>query len=355
MYERVVIKIGSGVVTKDDGLDKDALKVIIEQIVALRAKGVEVVVVTSGAVATGKSMIALGEDMPLIVRKQVFAAVGQARLMAHYSDMLGRHGHACAQVLVTKEDFRDKQHYFNMKNCLENLIRGGVIPVINENDVIAVTELLFTDNDELAGLVASQLDADAVLLLTCVDGVLDGKPGSPEAKVIPEVEYSRIIYFEKFITSDISKSGRGGMHTKFGIAKKLAAQGIAMHIANGKKRGVIVGIVDGNRIGTRFFPGRKISPRKRRLAYCDGLSRGSVRVDDRASRILRSVSATSLLPVGIVRVEGSFAKGDVIEVRDKAGARIGFGIARYDSRKAKENRGRKNMPPLIHCDHLFIG
>jgi len=354
MYKRVIVKIGSGVISKDGQLDVQIVEHIVEQIVLLNKSGIEIVLITSGAVATGRGILKLNEKTDSIVQKQVFASVGQVKLMSFYSNLFGKHGYTCAQVLVTKEDFRDRQHYLNMKNCLENLLQDNVVPVVNENDVIAITELIFTDNDELAGLIASQLNADAVIILTSVDGVLDGSPKDPKSQVISEIEFAKSSSFEKHITDDNSTSGRGGMHTKFGIAKKLATQGITTHIASGRRRNTIVDVVEGKSVGTKFIPNRKLSATKRRLAYSEGLSKGAVYVNKCAQDILLSKKAISLLPVGIVKVEGEFQKSDVIEIRNEAKKKLGFGIAQYDSNKARGSMGKKKKRALVHYDYMFL-
>lgn len=254
MYERIVVKVGTKVLSKDDGtIDADVMRHLAEQIAALK-KNSEVVLVTSGAVGMGRSLLTLAEDTDGVVQKQVFAAVGQVKLMSIYAELFAGQGLVCAQVLATKEDFRDEQHYRNMKNCLENLLRDNVIPVVNENDVVAVAELLFTDNDELAGLIASQLGAQAVVILTSVDGVLTGDPKDSATTVIPEIHLSDIASFQKYITHEKTGSGRGGMQTKFSVAEKLAAKGITTHIVNGKKKNVLVDVVAGKKLGTRFVP-----------------------------------------------------------------------------------------------------
>ena len=257
MYKRIVVKVGTKVLSKKDGtLDPRILKHLVEQISALKKKGIQVILVTSGAVGTGRGLLA-AKDSSYIPQKQMFAAVGQVKLMGMYADLFGKHGYLCAQVLVTKEDFRDRQHYVNMKNCFEKLLHESVIPIVNENDVIVVVDLVFTDNDELAGLVAAQLQVDAVVILTSVDGVLvDGQTD-------PEIGVSNATSVKKHITSEKSVGGRGGMLTKFNVALKLAKQGIITHIVNGKKANSLVDVIAGKRIGTRFSPHRKVISRKR--------------------------------------------------------------------------------------------
>ena len=177
MNKRMVIKIGTKVLSQADGtLDAAFLGNLTEQVVRLRKSGVQLALVTSGAVGAGKSLTSLNDISSDTVRKQVFAAIGQVKLMTVYSELFAKHGYRWAKVLATKEDFRDEQHYANMQNCFEGLLLDNVIPIVNENDVVATTELLFTDNDELAGLIASQLNADAVILLTSAEGFIPGHP-----------------------------------------------------------------------------------------------------------------------------------------------------------------------------------
>lgn len=252
MYKRIIIKIGTAVISKSDGgLDTAVLKRLVDESAKIKKGGTEIIIVTSGAVGTGRGLITL-HDGDSTVAKQVFAAVGQVKLMSMYGEYFAEHGFACAQVLATKEDFRDKEHYQNMKNCMANLLRDNVIPVVNENDVVAVAELVFTDNDELAGLIAEQLGVDAVITLTTVEGVFAGDPKSG-ADVIPEIGFADISSYEKYVTTDKTPFGRGGMHTKFAIAKKLSQKGIATHIGNGRRENVLLDIVSGKKIGTKFL------------------------------------------------------------------------------------------------------
>jgi len=251
MYKRIIVKIGTTVLSKNDGsLDKEVLESIVLQVSALKKSGVEIVLVTSGAVGTGKGLLTPRELLPEVVQKQVFAAVGQVKLMQTYAGLFSTEGYVCAQVLVTKEDFRDQEHFSNMKNCLEGLIHEHIVPVINENDVVATTELMFTDNDELAGLVAEQLHADALIILSSVEGVLAKDSGA----VIPEIDFSHVAEFEKHVTPNTSTGGRGGMVSKYAVAKTAVQSGIAVHIASGKKRDVLSAILAGEAVGTTFIP-----------------------------------------------------------------------------------------------------
>lgn len=246
--KRIVVKIGTKVLSEEDGtLDLDFLKHAVEQIVKLRKDGLQVVLVTSGAVSAGRSLISLGEIKSETVQKQVFAAIGQVKLMSTYSEFFAKYNYYCAQVLATKEDFRDDTHYLNMKNCFEGLLLDNVIPIVNENDVVATSELLFTDNDELAGLVAEQLGVDGLIILTGTDGILDDIDNT-----VAEVDPNNADTVASYINQSKSSSGRGGMVSKFSIAKELSEKGIVVHIVNGKRKNVLLDVVRGEKVGTQF-------------------------------------------------------------------------------------------------------
>lgn len=353
MYKRIVIKIGTGVITEHDHLEEGVVRDLVRQVVTLREQGIETVMVSSGAVATGRSLLSHLSGTEDDTHRQVYAAVGQIGLMSLYSKIFSEQGYASAQVLVTKEDFRDKNHYASMKGCFENLLRERIVPIVNENDVIARHELSFSDNDELAGLVASQINADLVIMLSSVDGILEdiGTKGPVIAEVTPETAGSLTLH----VTEVKSAGGRGGMKRKFEIAKRLMAQGIEVFVGNGRKRNVLVEIVQGGAFGTRFIPDRKLSAIKRRLSHSEGLSTGAVYIDERAEEVLMSGGFVSLLPVGIIKVEGDFKKGDVIEIKNHIKKKIGSGVAQYDAVKALENCGKKGTKALVHYDYLFIG
>ena len=348
MYKRIVVKIGTKVITENGRLIEERLRVLVEQVAQLRARGVDVIVVTSGAVATGKGILALEKsDSP--ATQQVYSAVGQVGLMSRYERLFRAHGLHCAQILVTKGDFRDKEHYANMKSCFENLLREKIVPIVNENDAISIPKLVFTDNDELAGLIGSQLNVDSVVFLTSVEGVLvDGE------STISEIRENDIDEYKQNVRDTKSAGGRGGMQTKFIIAKRLMAQGIPVLIAKGTHENVLLEIADGRAVGTKFVPGAKRSAAKRRLAYSEGLAVGAAYVDEGAAKILVSKQSVSLLPVGITRVEGDFKKGDTIEVRNASGKKLGFGVAQYDVKTALTLLGKKGARALIHYNYLVM-
>src|ERR1700744_4681281 len=253
-YNRIVIKIGSNVLTQSDGLpDVKRISHLVKQIAAIKKQGKQVILVSSGAVASGRSMITIPEKYDAVAARQLLASIGQVKLINTYSGLFEQFGMLCSQVLVTKEDFRDRMHYLNMKNCLDLLLHYDVIPVVNENDVVSVTELMFTDNDELAGLIASMLNAQALIVLTNVDGIYDGDPKLPESKLLTEID-NNTADFSSFVTSGRSQFGRGGMITKSTMSQKVAQLGIAVHIANGTKDHILADLLDDKAAHTRFVP-----------------------------------------------------------------------------------------------------
>jgi glutamate 5-kinase len=353
-YRRLVVKIGSNVLAQPNGLpDEDRMAQLVAQIVALKSQGCEVIVVSSGAVAAGRSLITLSPKADAVRSRQLLAAVGQVKLLSLYAALLAPHGLLGAQVLVTKEDFRDRQHYQNMQNCFQELLQQNIVPIVNENDVISVTELMFTDNDELAGLVASMLNADALLILSNVDGIFDGDPARPEAKVIRHIAPADT-GFAEFVLATRSQFGRGGMLTKCSIAHKVARLGISVHIANGKTPDILPGILAETAISTWFQPSKRASGTKKWLAHAQ-TAQATVHINAGArAALVASGQATSLLPVGVVRIEGDFQKGDLVRLVDESDHALGFGLAEYGADKARERLGQHGQRPLVHYDYLFL-
>lgn len=354
-YRRLVVKIGSNVLTQDNGLpDVARLEHLVGQIVELKAQGLEIILVSSGAVAAGRSLISVPAQADAVRSRQLLAAVGQVKLLSLYAGLLDRHGLLCAQVLVTKEDFRDRQHYLNMKNCFQELLQRQVIPIVNENDVVAVTELMFTDNDELAGLIAAQLDADALVILTNVDGIYTGDPRLPTSEVIREIAPGAT-GFDQFITAQRSQFGRGGMLTKCHMAHKVAKLGISVHIANGKTADILPAVLAETAVNTWFRPSKTTSGTKKWLAHAQASVKAVVQVNAGARAALTAAGqARSLLPVGILHIDGPFQKGDIVQLTDETGQPLGLGIAEYNSEKALERLGQQQQPPLVHYDYLFL-
>jgi glutamate 5-kinase len=351
---RIVVKIGSNVLAKtNEGLDTERIAHLTEQITKLHQAGTEVVLISSGAVASGRSLINLPVKMDEVSRRQTLAAVGQVKLLNIYAGLFEKEGLLCAQVLVTKEDFRDREHYLNMKNCIAALLQNKVIPVINENDVISVTELMFTDNDELAGLVSSMVDADKLIILSNIDGIFNGSPSDPTSSVIPVIQYGNDD-FSSFITTEKSNFGRGGMMTKCNMAHKVAGLGIPVQIANGKKDGILLDILADKQTGTLFIPKKNTSSIKKWVAHSEGFTKATIYIDAGAEKALGSNKPTSLLPVGVTKIEGSFKKGDLLKICNHSGKQLGVGRAQYNVELASEAISQKSGKALIHYDYLFL-
>lgn len=353
--KKIVVKVGTNVLTQPDGLiDAQAIELLVEQIAAAKNKGFAVILVSSGAVGAGRSILKVTEELSKVERRQVFAAVGQVYLMELYRKYFAQHGLFCAQVLATKEDFRDRAHYLNMRNCFQALLRDNIVPVVNENDVVSVTELMFTDNDELAALVAAMIGADTLLILSSVDGVLDGPPSNPGSKVISEVRPGDQQALS-FVSDARSSFGRGGMQTKFRMAQRAAQVGINTYIANGKHPGAILDILEGRPLGTHFVALNRPSRRKTWLAYQSTGDKAVVYINEGAISALKTTGkATSLLPVGIIRIEGEFQRGDLLRIAGADGKSIGLGIAQYGSATARQHIGNQGKKPLVHYDYLYV-
>ena len=353
-YRRIIIKVGSNVITKPNGLpDTARIAHLVDQIAAIKKQGKEVILVSSGAVASGRSLITVTDKYDAVATRQLLASIGQVKLINTYAHLFGKFGILCSQVLVTKEDFRDRLHYLNMRNCLELLLKHEVIPVVNENDVVSVTELMFTDNDELAGLIASMLNAQALIVLTNVNGIYNGDPKLPGSAVIEEVT-AEGIDFSSFVSTGRSQFGRGGMITKSTIAHKVAQLGIAVHIANGTTDNILTDVLENKAVHTRFIPTKKASGKKKWIAHSETAATGTVQVNEGAKTVLLSNKASSLLPVGIMKVLADFKKGEIIKIVDENAKLIGLGLAEYGADKAREFTGKKNQRALVHYDYLYL-
>ena len=341
---------------KPDGtLTVSRIAHLVDQISYLRKNGIEVVVVSSGAVAAGRAVLEPLKKTDAVSKRQMWAALGQVKLISRYSDFFNEHGLICAQVLTTKENFSSRAHYLNMKNCFTTLLENKVIPIVNENDTISVTELMFTDNDELSGLIASMVNSDALILLSNVDGVFSDNPKNKDAKLIEQIEVNDK-ESESGISREQSDFGRGGMITKFRIAQKVAGDGIAVHVANGTTENVIIRILTDKEFKHTFFvPNKKASSGvKKWIGYSDGFAKGEVVINAGAAKALDSDKAVSLLPVGIVKVSSEFKKDDLIRIVDESGKVIGVGKAGYGSAKVETGKLSEKQKPLIHYDYLYL-
>ena len=240
---RIAVKIGSNVLTRPDGtLDITRMSALVDQMAALHKRGVQIVLVSSGAVASGRSEIRPSHTLDEVSSRQLYSAIGQAKLMGKYYTLFREHGITCGQVLTTKEGLDKEDHYLNQQRCMEVMLAEGVIPIVNENDTLSITELMFTDNDELSGLMALMMRVDCLFIFSNIDGIYDGNPADPESNVIRTV--SATDDMERYIQSSKSSLGRGGMLTKCHIARKVAAQGIPVIIANGKSEDILLRLVD---------------------------------------------------------------------------------------------------------------
>jgi glutamate 5-kinase len=354
MSEKLTLKIGSNVLTADDGkLDMHRIEHLVDQIAQLHKEGKQIVLISSGAVAAGRSMVRLAKKTDPVTERQVLSSTGQVKLMSIYSQLFERKGVPVAQVLVTKQDFRTREHYLNMKNCISGLWHSGILPVVNENDAISVTALMFTDNDELAGLMASMMSCDALYILSNVDGIFNGDPAWPDSEVIRSIDKTTDV--SSFISSSKSDFGRGGMLTKCRIAEKTAESGVSVHIANGRKENIILKLNgEEDVVHTHFIPGEKRPAVKKWMAYSDGFAKAEVTINKGAYEALCSKKATSLLLPGVVKMDGDFLKGDLIRILDEKGSPVGIGKASYSRQKAEEHKKDKRYKPLIHYDYLYL-
>jgi len=355
-YKKIAVKIGSNVLTRADGtLDITRMSALVDQISQLHKKGVEIVMVSSGAVASGRSVMGISKKLDVVDQRQLFSAVGQAKLINHYYELFREHGIVVGQVLTTKENFSSRRLYLNQRNCMRVMLENNVIPIVNENDAVSVSELMFTDNDELSGLIASMMDMQALIILSNIDGIYNGAPSEPESKVILKVEKGQDI--SDFIQPNKSTFGRGGMLTKTTIARKIADQGIEVIIANGRRENMLLQLLDKKTevVSTHFVASEsEVSSVKKWIAHSEGFAKGEIHVNENAAKALTGETVVSLLPVGATKIVGDFEKDDIVKIIDQNGLSLGVGKVQYDSGKAREILGKKNQKPLIHCDYLYL-
>lgn len=355
--QRIVVKIGSQVLCDADGnLNLQVMSNLAAQLAGLSGDGWQVMLVSSGAVAAGRGLSGdhLQRISDPVARRQVMAATGQVRLMETYRGLFEHHGLPVAQVLASKSDFQTRRHYLNMRGCIEALLTAGIIPIVNENDVVAVTELMFTDNDELAGLLAGMVNARLLCLLSSVPGVFDGDPDAPGTRCIGRWD-DDIHKIEDIVTRGTSGLGRGGMSNKLAIARKVSRLGTEVVIADGTDKKIISKILSGTGVGTRFPVLRGSSPAKRWLASADAHASGSVTINAGAEAVLMDADRlASLLPVGVVSVAGQFDQGDVIRILSEDGTLLGCGQARCNHLEAAKQIGQHDQKPLIHYDYLYL-
>ena len=355
--KRIAVKIGSNVLTRKDGtLDITRMSALVDQVAELHHAGMEIVLISSGAVASGRSEVKVGKKLDSVSARQLYSAVGQAKLINRYYELFREHGLKCGQVLTTKENFGSRTHYLNQKHCMEVMLEHGVIPIVNENDTISVTELMFTDNDELSGLIATMMGMDALIILSNIDGIYNGNPADPASRVIPVVERGKTD-LASYVQTGRSCFGRGGMLTNCHIAQKVADEGILVVIANGKRSNILVDLLkDPETIPcTRFLPAVKpVSSVKKWIAHSEGFAKGEIHINKGAEEALLAPKATSLLLVGVTQVVGDFEKDDIVRIVNEEGKLLGVGCAGYGSEEARALIGSRDLKPLVHYDYLYI-
>jgi glutamate 5-kinase len=342
--KNIVIKIGSRVLAKKNGLlnEKIISDLVFDVAKLKKEKNANLIIVTSGAVSVGKSVKGLSEikvDAEAIgyekniVREQILAAVGQPKLMAFYIKEFKKYNVNCAQILTTRADFADRKSYLSLRTVTENLLKVGIIPIFNENDVLSPEELDFSDNDQLAAMVAAMAVADKLIILSSVDGLYDGPIDNPKSKIIELVE--NISDFSRFV-DDSNISGKGGMRSKLLIAELVTSLGIDMHVGSGARKGIVSKICAGAKGGT-FFPAKskKAKALKNWLA-AGAASKGKLVVSTSLADALKKKRTASILFLGIEKVSGNFSEKDTVDVFDESGKLLGRGVSRFDSKKLKE-------------------
>ena len=242
MRKRIVVKIGSNVLTRKDGkLDVTRMSALVDQVAALRQQGYEIILVSSGAVACGRRELTVDHSLDSVEQRQLFSAVGQGKLIGLYYDLFREFGIHVGQVLTMKENFQPGEQYRNQQACMKVMLENNVLPIVNENDTVSVTELMFTDNDELSGLIAQMMQADTLILLSNIDGIYDGHPDNPSSRIIPQVAPGTDL--SQYIKEEKSAFGRGGMHSKYTTATKVQQAGIRVIIANGERENILMDLI----------------------------------------------------------------------------------------------------------------
>jgi len=356
MTETILIKVGTNVLTKEDKtLDLDQIQSLVKQISALKEQGHRVILVSSGAVGAGLGINKFENIADQVVRKQILASIGQNKLIGIYTNFFKEHGITVAQALFTRSDFSNREKYLNMKQVLTALLDEGIVPIINENDVVSTEELGFGDNDILAAYTAAIIRADRLIIMTIVDGFYDKDPSNKDATLVCQVHKvdGKLIY-----ACGDSKStlGTGGMKSKIKAAYIATELGIEFIVMNGKKE-KLENVMKKEFIGTTFHAKAK---EKKSIFYwllAGSEASGKVTVDEGAAQAVSK--RKSLLFVGVINIYGGFKKGDTLEVFDTKGERIGLGISNFDSKKAKEinespKEEQKKAKELIHCDNLKV-
>ncbi|HEY1076700.1 MAG TPA: glutamate 5-kinase [Fontimonas sp.] len=362
---RWVIKVGSSLVTaKGAGLDQVAIADWCEQISRLRAAGIQVVLVSSGAVAEGMARLGLKKRPAIIHDLQAAAAVGQMGLVRAYETEFNKHSTKAAQVLLTHEDVADRTRYLNAQGTLKALLEFGAVPVVNENDTVATDEIRLGDNDTLGALTANLIQADLLVILTDQDGLFDSDPRSnPDARLVSEASLTdtRLMAMAGESKGEL---GRGGMRTKLVAAYTAARSGAATVIAHGRLPDVLARIQRGESVGTLLQPAQGVMAARKRWIAGQLQVRGRLLLDDGAAQVLRE-RGRSLLPVGVRGIDGDFLRGDLVACVDGQGREVARGLCNYDADDARKIVGAKSdelmqrlggpgEPEMIHRDNLVL-
>ncbi|ABQ28275.1 glutamate 5-kinase [Geotalea uraniireducens Rf4] len=363
--KRIVIKIGSRVLTCDDnGLDSALIGGLAGEVSHFRKKGYEIVIVSSGAVAAGRKELGLGDRPRTIPQKQAAAAIGQSKLMRAYEEAFAGHEIKVAQLLLTRDDLANRLRFLNARATIDTLLDCGIIPIINENDTVVVDEIKFGDNDNLSALVTNLVEAQLLVILTDIDGFYSADPRTdPDARLIHLVSaITREV--ERAAGGSASTVGTGGMATKVAAAKKVGKSGVSTLMINGKTPGNLERALTGDEVGTLFLPAdTSLNRRKHWIAYTLRPV-GRIIVDNGAREVLAR-HGRSLLPSGVVRVEGKFDRGACVRVCGPDGTEFARGIADYSSREIELIHGRKSGEieqilgyrygdDIIHRDNLVV-
>jgi glutamate 5-kinase len=362
--KRVVVKIGSSLICEQESLSQGRLRALAGQVAQLRKRGLEVVLVSSGAVAAGVRKLGLPSRPKTLILKQACASAGQVSLMAAWEKALGGFDLKCAQILLTADDLSDRRRFLNARNTMLSLVDLGVVPIVNENDTVAVDELRVGDNDTLGGLLASLVEADLFINLTDLDGLYDSDPrSSPGAELLGEVD--EVDQSVMDLAGDGGPLGTGGMFTKVRAAGRLAERGMASVIANGRTRGVLERLIGGEELGTFFRPSKKTRRAKQYWLAFAARPKGRLLVDQGAVEALVK-RGKSLLPGGIIGLEGLFDAGDAVTLAAGGdGAELGVGLSNYSSPEVQKIMGQSssqiesilgysNADEVVHRNNLVI-
>ncbi|MCX5715371.1 MAG: glutamate 5-kinase [Candidatus Omnitrophica bacterium] len=361
--KRIVVKVGTKVLAGKDGLDRARLKLLVAQVSAITARGIEVALVSSGAIASGMGLLGFKKKPADLSELQACAAVGQTHLMESYDNLFKAHDKLTAQILLTQDDLDDRSRYLNAKHTFLELLRRGVVPIVNENDTVSTDEIKFGDNDKLASLVASLIDADLLILLSNVDGLYRSDASSKKDEVVSVVE-KITSEIESLARKSQDELGTGGMFSKIQAAKVSVKSGIPCVIANGGRENALCDVLDGKSGGTLFLPASsKLAARDCWLCF-SARPKGRIKVDAGAKAALVERNK-SLLASGIIAVSGEFRKNDVVKILDQAGEEFARGISNYSFSEIEKIKGLKtpevskalgyrSADEVVHKDNLAV-